>query len=248
MPWSQLVKRMREFVLAVQAIWDCWHNGTRLSFEGDFTHRLMTPMFVPEPQPYGTPKILVAAVGELMTEMCGEVTDGMIAHAFTTALLRRGDDPGAAARAGKSGRGRGDVQMFWSGVRRHRNGRGGDGSGRRGTRKQIAFYASTPAYLPQVLELHGWGELQTDLHRLSLGARWDAMADPDRRWIVRDLRRGRPRRQTGRRVDAALRRHHRPGDGGVARRDAGGDRSCLPRRGAQRRLTACVKPARLRTR
>ena len=28
---------MREFVFALQAIWDCWHNGTKLSFEGDFT-------------------------------------------------------------------------------------------------------------------------------------------------------------------------------------------------------------------
>ena len=43
-----------------------------------------------------------------------------------------------------------------------------------GTRKQIAFYASTPAYR-KVLELHGWGELQTELHRLSLAGEWDAM-------------------------------------------------------------------------
>ena len=48
MPWSQPATRMREFVLALQAIWDCWHDGTKLSFEGDFyTHRLMTPMFAP---------------------------------------------------------------------------------------------------------------------------------------------------------------------------------------------------------
>jgi probable F420-dependent oxidoreductase len=44
-----------------------------------------------------------------------------------------------------------------------------------GTRKQIAFYGSTPAYR-KVLDLHGWGELHTDLHRLSLQGEWDAMA------------------------------------------------------------------------
>ena len=43
-----------------------------------------------------------------------------------------------------------------------------------GTRKQIAFYASTPAYR-KVLELHGWGDLQTELHRLSLQGGWDEM-------------------------------------------------------------------------
>ena len=41
-------------------------------------------------------------------------------------------------------------------------------------RRQIAFYASTPAYR-KVLELHGWGDLQSELHRLSLEGKWDAM-------------------------------------------------------------------------
>ncbi|HNF04220.1 MAG TPA: TIGR03617 family F420-dependent LLM class oxidoreductase, partial [Mycobacterium sp.] len=163
MPWSRPVRRMREFVLAVQAIWDCWHNGTRLSFEGDFyTHRLMTPMFTPEPQPYGTPKILVAAVGELMTEMCGEVTDGMIAHAFTT--KRYFDEvtiPALQRGLATSGRTRADVQMFCPVFVVTGTGEAEMAAAAAGTRKQIAFYASTPAYR-KVLELHGWGELQTD--------------------------------------------------------------------------------------
>ena len=85
MPWSQPVRRMREFVLALHEIWACWRDGTKLRFEGDFyTHKLMTPMFTPEPQPHPFPKVFVAAVGEAMTEMCGEVADGLLAHAFTT--------------------------------------------------------------------------------------------------------------------------------------------------------------------
>jgi probable F420-dependent oxidoreductase len=43
-----------------------------------------------------------------------------------------------------------------------------------GTRKQIAFYGSTPAYR-KVLELHGWGELHEELHRLSKQGDWDGM-------------------------------------------------------------------------
>jgi len=42
------------------------------------------------------------------------------------------------------------------------------------TRKQIAFYGSTPAYR-KVLELHGWGDLHAELHRLSLAGEWDVM-------------------------------------------------------------------------
>jgi probable F420-dependent oxidoreductase len=49
MPWSHPAPRMREFVLAMRAIWDCWHNGSKLDFRGDFyTHTLMTPFFNPE--------------------------------------------------------------------------------------------------------------------------------------------------------------------------------------------------------
>jgi len=46
----------------------------------------------------------------------------------------------------------------------------------RETKKQIAFYASTAAYRP-VLELHGWGDLQSDLAGLSRCGAWDQMSD-----------------------------------------------------------------------
>ena len=58
MPWSHPVRRMREFVGALHAIWTAWQDGTRLAFEGEFyTHKLMTPMFTPEPTPHGVPKV-----------------------------------------------------------------------------------------------------------------------------------------------------------------------------------------------
>ncbi len=70
---------------ALREIWSCWREDRVLSFEGEFyTHTLMTPMFVPPAHPHGYPKIFVAAVGDRMTEMCGEVGDGMLAHAFST--------------------------------------------------------------------------------------------------------------------------------------------------------------------
>ena len=100
MPWSHPARRMREFVSALHAIWSAWKDGTKLRFEGDFyTHKIMTPMFTPEPQPYPVPKVFLAAVGEAMTEMCGEVADGHLGHPMvskryldevTVPALRRG--------------------------------------------------------------------------------------------------------------------------------------------------------------
>ena len=60
-------------------------TATKLDFRGDFyQHTLMTPFFAPAPNPYGAPKVFLAAVGELMTEVAGEVADGIIIHGFTT--------------------------------------------------------------------------------------------------------------------------------------------------------------------
>ncbi|HEV7523786.1 MAG TPA: TIGR03617 family F420-dependent LLM class oxidoreductase, partial [Acidimicrobiia bacterium] len=78
MPWSHPARRMREYILALQAIWSSWNDGTRLEFDGEFyRHTLMTPFFAPTPNPYGAPKVFLAAVGSLMTEVAGEVADGI---------------------------------------------------------------------------------------------------------------------------------------------------------------------------
>lgn len=170
MPWSHPVRRMREFVQALHAIWSTWKDGTPLRFEGEFyTHKLMTPMFTPEPQPYPAPKVFVAAVGEAMTEMCGEVADGLLAHAFTTTrYLREVTLPALQRGMQRSGRDRGDFQVACPVFVVTDE----DDAAR--VRKQIAFYGSTPAYR-KVLELHGWGHAATELHQLSLQGKWDVM-------------------------------------------------------------------------
>lgn len=179
MPWSHPAARMRELVLALRAIWSCWQSGDGLDFRGEYyTHTLMTPFFSPEPHEYGPPPVYVAGVGARMTEVAGEVCDGFFFHPFTTdrymhevtlpALVR------GRAKAGKpsldgfviagpaftcTGRDEGELAMAI-----------------KGTKDQIAFYASTPAYRP-VLELHGWGDLQPELTKLSKAGRWSEMGD-----------------------------------------------------------------------
>ena len=176
MPWSRPVPRMREFVLAMREIWTCWRDGSKLSFEGDFyTHKLMTPMFTPELHAYDFPKVFVAAVGEAMTEMAGEVADGVLAHAFTTKrYFEEVTTPALMRGMARSGRQRSDFQVSCPVFVVTAQDDSELGAAAVATRKQIAFYGSTPAYR-KVLELHGWGALQDELRSLSLKGDWDGM-------------------------------------------------------------------------
>jgi probable F420-dependent oxidoreductase len=178
MPWSSPAARMREMILAIRAIWDCWDGDGTLDFRGDFyTHTLMTPFFNPGPCPYGHPKVFVAAVGPKMTEVAGEVADGMLCHGFTTAsYLQEATLPSLETGLAKAGRTRADLELsipafIVTGTSEEEMARSSIG-----VRRQVAFYGSTPAYRP-VLDHHGWGDLQGELNRLSKQGEWHAMGD-----------------------------------------------------------------------
>jgi len=176
MPWSHPAARMREYVMALRAIWASWEDGTPLDFRGDFyTHTLMTPMFDQGPSEHGPPKVFVAAVGPAMTRVAGEVADGLMAHGFTTpAYFRDVTMAHLADGLAAAGRSRADVEVTVPLMMVV------DGPGRekslQATRMQLGFYGSTPAYRP-VLEHHGWGDLGDELNRLSKAGDWVAMGE-----------------------------------------------------------------------
>ena len=179
MEWSKPAARMREFALAIRAIWNTWLTGEKLEFRGEFyKHTLMTPMFSPDPSDldgFGPPKMFLAGVGPLMTEVAGEAFDGFICDGATTEkYLREVTIPALKRGREKAGKtmegfeivgpsfvvtGNNDEEIQQASI---------------GTRKQIAFYGSTPAYRP-VLEMHGWGGLQDELNTLSKQGEWDKM-------------------------------------------------------------------------
>jgi len=113
MEWSRPAARMREMVLAIRAIWDCWQNDSKLDFQGEFySHTLMTPVFNPGPNPHGRPRIFAAGVGPKMTEAVGEVADGFFVHPFHTAESVRDLTLPALERGfAKSGRRREDFEI-----------------------------------------------------------------------------------------------------------------------------------------
>lgn len=176
MEWSHPARRMREYVLAMRAIWASWNEGTKLNFRGEFyRHTLMTPFFDPGPNPFGAPKVFLAAVGEMMTEVAGEVADGLLVHPFTTErYLREVTLPALQRGLDKSSRTLDSFQVSFSGL----VATGADDaqldSAKDRVRSQIAFYGSTPAY-KGVLDLHGWGQLQGEFNALARTGEWENM-------------------------------------------------------------------------
>jgi probable F420-dependent oxidoreductase len=178
MPWSHPAPRMREFVLALRAIWSAWETGAKLDFRGEFyTHTLMTPNFNPGPNPYGAPKVFLAAVGDRMTEVAGEVADGMILHGFTTErYVREVTLPALERGFAIAGKSRSDFVLSLPVLVVTATSDEEWEAARVGAKQQIAFYGSTPGYRG-VLELHGWGDLGAELNQLSRKGEWVAMGD-----------------------------------------------------------------------
>lgn len=177
-PWSPPVDRMREFVLAIRAIWDCWNNGTTLDFRGDFySHTLMTPRFDPGPNPYGTPRVFLTAHGEEMTELAGEVADGVIcAGLMTPSYLRSVTIPALERGLARASRPRSEFEISChafvvTGTTEAEIERVAPA-----VHQEIAIAASAPANRA-VLDHHGWAEVHTALRdRASEGA-WERMTD-----------------------------------------------------------------------
>jgi len=178
MTWSAPAPRMREFIVALRAIWQAWNTGERLDFRGHFyQHSLMTPFFSPPPSPYGPPRVYLGALGDRMCEVSGEVSDGALIHPFTTAsYIKERQLPAVQRGLARAGRVREDFEVAISPFVVTGPDEQAMDAMRQATRQQIAFYGSTPAYRT-VLEHHGWGDAQDELNALSKRGRWTEMAD-----------------------------------------------------------------------
>jgi probable F420-dependent oxidoreductase len=176
MPWGRPAAQLREYVLALRAIWASWHDGTPLDFQGEYyRHTLMPPDFVPPRHDHGPPRVLLAGVGQHMTRVAGEVADGFLCHGYSTARwIRERTLP--ALREGRSSVGAtmdgfevASTPFIVTGTDQELE------TALPLLRGRIAFYASTPAYRG-IFDLHGWGAANEELTALSKAGRWTDMA------------------------------------------------------------------------
>ena len=169
--------KLREAVLALRAIWDCWQNGTKLGFTGQFYRfDLMTPFFNPGPIAHPRIPVYIAGVNAYMCRVAGEVCDGLHVHPFNSAkYLREYVHPAVEEGLRTSGRSRRDFTYATASFVVIGDTEEELARARQAVRQQIAFYASTRTYEP-VLAAHGWQDLVPHLHRKSVEGDWAGMA------------------------------------------------------------------------
>ncbi len=173
--WEKPVEKIREVILAIRAIWNCWQNDTRLNFQGEFFKlTLMTPFFSPEPHGYYRIPIFVAGVNPRMCQLAGELCEGFHAHPLHSArYLRERVLPNIEIGLAQSGRERKSIEVSSSIFVVPTD----DPKAARyevEIREQISFYASTPPYRP-VFDLEGWGEVADRLKVLASRGQWNEM-------------------------------------------------------------------------
>lgn len=166
--WGRPAQRLAESVSAIKAIFDAWEGRSRLDFRGEFyTHTLMVPSFDPGPNPYGPPPVLMGALGPIMTRKAAEVADGLLVMPFNSARhFAERTLPALDAGFQRSGRDAGRFEVVAQAMVAVGRTDAEIATAVQGVATLIAFYGSTPAYLP-VLEVHGWDHIQPQLNALS---------------------------------------------------------------------------------
>ncbi|GAB4465133.1 MAG: LLM class F420-dependent oxidoreductase [Anaerolineales bacterium] len=174
-PWPESpVKKLREQIEVIRALWDCWQNGTKLNYRGEYYKiTLMSPFFNPGPlpSPLGARSIpiYIAGVNTGLAKLAGELCEGFHVHPFhTPRYLKEVILPAIEEGAGKANRKRQDVAIsvtaFIAITPEEMN----------FARAQVAFYASTPSYRA-VMELHGWGGIAETLSAHAAKGEWAEM-------------------------------------------------------------------------
>ena len=176
MPWDRPAARLREYILALCAIWESFQTEVPLQFEGEFyRHTLMTPFFNPGPIEHPEIPLYIAGVNTRLAELAGELCEGFHVHPFhSPEYVRRTVIPAIAEGARQANRILDQVTLATSAFVITGENRESATEQRESVRAQISFYASTPTYRT-VLEAHGWEEVGERLETMAREKKWPEM-------------------------------------------------------------------------
>jgi probable F420-dependent oxidoreductase len=176
MTWSPPGPWMREYVLAIRAIWAAWQTGAPLDVKGEhYNINLMVPLFTPAPIEHPAIPIHLAAVNPYMCQVAGEVADGIRPHPVCTPkyieeVMLPSVRKGAAKVSRKLDHFDVCIKPLVATAPTEQTLEKVIGD----VRARIAFYASTPAY-KATFEKHGFGDLAEELATYSRTKRWNEM-------------------------------------------------------------------------
>jgi probable F420-dependent oxidoreductase len=175
--WTAPGPRLREYILALRALWAAWQTQGPVNFRGEhYTITLVTPFFAPGPIEHPRIPVYIAAVNAYNLRLAGELCEGVHLHPFhSVKYLREFALPNIEAGLAKSGRSRDALATACSVFMITGRNAEETARAREHARAQIAFYASTRTYEP-VLAAHGWEDLTPRLHRKSVEGDWAGMA------------------------------------------------------------------------
>jgi probable F420-dependent oxidoreductase len=174
--WGSPAPRMAEAVAAIKAIFAAWEGQSPLNFRGEFyTHTIMAPNFNPGPNPFGPPPVLLGALGPVMTRIAAEVADGLLVMPFNSARhFAERTVPAIEEGLHRSGRTFGEFAIIAQAMVAVGRDDADLATAINGVASLIAFYGSTPAYLP-VLQAEGWTDVHPELNALSKQGRFAEM-------------------------------------------------------------------------
>ena len=170
-PWPESVTgKLREQIQVIRAFWDCWQNGTKLNFRGEYYKiTLMSPFFNAGAIEYPNIPIYIAGVNTGLAKLAGELCEGFHVHPFHS--MRYMEEvllPAIEEGAKKTNHKREDVSVsvtaFIATTPEEMN----------FARAQVSFYASTPSYRP-VMDLHGWSGIAEQLSMHAAKGEWAEM-------------------------------------------------------------------------
>jgi len=171
MPWPESVTgKLREQIQAIRVLWDCWQNGTKLNYRGEYyKFTLMSPFFNPGPIEHPIIPIYIAGVNTGLARLAGELCNGFHVHPFhSLRYLREVLLPAMEEGAAKERRSRKDIAVsvtaFVATTPEEMS----------FARMQVSFYASTPSYR-SVMDLHGWADVAEKLSTHAAKGEWAEM-------------------------------------------------------------------------
>ncbi|OBB21512.1 LLM class F420-dependent oxidoreductase [Mycolicibacterium setense] len=176
MPWSDPIARLRDYVGALDALFDAFRTGDTVHFESD-NYRLtrMQPYFNPGPSDAVRPPVWLGAVNAGMCELAGGIAHGIVTHSTNSDpdYLRDVVRPALALGADSSGRADEPLVVASTAIATGPTDEA-VARERERQRRMLAFLYSTPAYATG-LARRGMADLPERLRSLVRTELWDEL-------------------------------------------------------------------------